>query len=350
MGSKMIAKKIVQLRKAHNLTIEDLARISGYSKQYIREVEKGRREPSYAFLEKVSVYCNVDLDYFRDSEAGKSSFDFTDFQFFQGAQKAAAKPGQEARGERGEPRLKGKKGTEPSTEAAAQSALIGKTEAAELAGGKAASEEKTVSTTEAGATQAEASVTASSHHYEAALLDRTPLPWDVAKKYWSPRRTETPATDAEVEEEAAEKEEAAAVETHAEEEPEGETEEPHGEQPEAPPAEEPVQPQPTAPEETLEDRFASVEAPEEAAESPSTQPNSVLEAIEKDLFREIPEGKGPGAGATTAKAPEAKAAGAKPSSRKLLNRLIGLIAELVQAKLLSWNDVLEAVLRERNRR
>lgn len=57
-----IGRRIRELREERSMTLEDLARASNYSKDYIWRVEKGRDRPSFKFLESVSRVFDVEIE------------------------------------------------------------------------------------------------------------------------------------------------------------------------------------------------------------------------------------------------------------------------------------------------
>lgn len=56
-------ERLVELRKKHDLTQQDMARILGISRQAYSNYELGNREADYSTLKKLSNYFNVTVDY-----------------------------------------------------------------------------------------------------------------------------------------------------------------------------------------------------------------------------------------------------------------------------------------------
>ena len=56
-------KRIKNLRMAHDLSQEELAKMVGVTKQAISQYERGVRKPEYDVLEALADFFNVDYDY-----------------------------------------------------------------------------------------------------------------------------------------------------------------------------------------------------------------------------------------------------------------------------------------------
>lgn len=56
-----LGKRIRFLRKSRNWSQLDLALESGVNRNYISDLEKGRRNPTILILEKIAIALNIDL-------------------------------------------------------------------------------------------------------------------------------------------------------------------------------------------------------------------------------------------------------------------------------------------------
>ncbi len=56
-----LGKRIAYLRKKKNLSQLDLALISDINKNYISDLERGRRNPSLMILSRISNALNIDM-------------------------------------------------------------------------------------------------------------------------------------------------------------------------------------------------------------------------------------------------------------------------------------------------
>ena len=61
MLQKQLGQRIADLRRTRNLTQVQLARMTGYSVEFISFVERGVNGPSIAGLEKLAEALNVDV-------------------------------------------------------------------------------------------------------------------------------------------------------------------------------------------------------------------------------------------------------------------------------------------------
>lgn len=60
-----VGQMIRLFRIANDFTIVELSKLSGCSKSYITEIEKGKKNCSLKMLEKLTKAMNIDLDTFR---------------------------------------------------------------------------------------------------------------------------------------------------------------------------------------------------------------------------------------------------------------------------------------------
>ncbi len=56
-------KKLRELRKSRNLTIEQVGKALGLKNQYISNYELGKRQPSFDILKSFADFYNVSIDY-----------------------------------------------------------------------------------------------------------------------------------------------------------------------------------------------------------------------------------------------------------------------------------------------
>jgi len=66
--SKILCKRIQDLQKLNDLTIEQLAYQSGLSKGGLSEIIRGKKEPTSYTIMKICVGCNISLKEFYDFE------------------------------------------------------------------------------------------------------------------------------------------------------------------------------------------------------------------------------------------------------------------------------------------
>ena len=57
-----LGKRIVYLRKQKGLSQEDLALEAGINKNYLSDLERGRRNPSLLIIEKIAIALEIDLE------------------------------------------------------------------------------------------------------------------------------------------------------------------------------------------------------------------------------------------------------------------------------------------------
>ena len=62
--SQIVAKNLIDLRKSHNLTQQDFAKIFNYSDKTISKWELGYAIPSVEVLKEIADYYHVTVDYF----------------------------------------------------------------------------------------------------------------------------------------------------------------------------------------------------------------------------------------------------------------------------------------------
>lgn len=73
--NKILCKRIVELRKRHNLTMEKFAYQSGIAKGGLSEIERGMKEPRVYTILKVCAGLGISVQEFFDF---KEINDFTD--------------------------------------------------------------------------------------------------------------------------------------------------------------------------------------------------------------------------------------------------------------------------------
>lgn len=65
-------EKVKSLREAKGFSIEHLANISNIDRNYISDIEKGKRNVSIEIIEKITIALNIDLaTFFNDKEFKK---------------------------------------------------------------------------------------------------------------------------------------------------------------------------------------------------------------------------------------------------------------------------------------
>lgn len=60
-AKEQLGMRIKYLRSQHNFSQEDLALEAGINKNYLSDLENGRRNPSLEILEKIAVALNISL-------------------------------------------------------------------------------------------------------------------------------------------------------------------------------------------------------------------------------------------------------------------------------------------------
>ncbi|MGL9730954.1 helix-turn-helix domain-containing protein [Enterococcus sp. DIV0756] len=60
-ANEMISRNIKRIRQERNLTLDDLARLSGVSKSMLSEIERCTKSPTISMLEKICTGINVPL-------------------------------------------------------------------------------------------------------------------------------------------------------------------------------------------------------------------------------------------------------------------------------------------------
>jgi transcriptional regulator with XRE-family HTH domain len=61
MNADELGKRIKQRREVLNLTIRDLADITGLSKTTISQIETGRGNPTFGVLQNIFEYLNLEI-------------------------------------------------------------------------------------------------------------------------------------------------------------------------------------------------------------------------------------------------------------------------------------------------
>lgn len=52
--------KLKEVREKYNISIRDLARITGISKSHLNYIERGEKEPSLSIIIRIAVALNID--------------------------------------------------------------------------------------------------------------------------------------------------------------------------------------------------------------------------------------------------------------------------------------------------
>lgn len=53
--------KLKEVREKYNISIRDLARITGISKSHLNYIERGEKEPSLSIIIRIAVALNIDI-------------------------------------------------------------------------------------------------------------------------------------------------------------------------------------------------------------------------------------------------------------------------------------------------
>lgn len=64
-----LSRKIKHYRKLNKLTLEQLSEKVGISPNYLSEIERGLKEPSYSVIENIAKSLNLDYSVFFDSSS-----------------------------------------------------------------------------------------------------------------------------------------------------------------------------------------------------------------------------------------------------------------------------------------
>ena len=71
-----IGERIKEIRKEHNLTLDQLGEIAGASKQFLSQVENGKKEPGKDTLRNICDHFNIDMDYIIGRSDVKNALNF----------------------------------------------------------------------------------------------------------------------------------------------------------------------------------------------------------------------------------------------------------------------------------
>lgn len=63
MHEEMIAKNINTLRKQKNITLQELADLTGLTKGYLSKIERSKKAPPYSTLNKIAISLGVDAPF-----------------------------------------------------------------------------------------------------------------------------------------------------------------------------------------------------------------------------------------------------------------------------------------------
>lgn len=72
MHEEMIAKNINTLRKQKNITLQELADLTGLTKGYLSKIERSRKAPPYSTLNKIAISLDVDAPFLLGENLGGS--------------------------------------------------------------------------------------------------------------------------------------------------------------------------------------------------------------------------------------------------------------------------------------
>ncbi len=70
MHEEMIAKNINTLRKQKNITLQELADLTGLTKGYLSKIERSRKAPPYSTLNKIAISLDVDAPFLLGENLG----------------------------------------------------------------------------------------------------------------------------------------------------------------------------------------------------------------------------------------------------------------------------------------
>jgi len=71
--SKSIANRIRMLRKERSITLDELAKKTGFAKSYLSQIENMRREPPISTLTKIAYVLNVDIFFLLTGEMSREN-------------------------------------------------------------------------------------------------------------------------------------------------------------------------------------------------------------------------------------------------------------------------------------
>lgn len=59
-GTMQIIIKLKEVRERYNISLRELAKLTGISKSHLNYIEKGEREPSLSTIIRIAVALNID--------------------------------------------------------------------------------------------------------------------------------------------------------------------------------------------------------------------------------------------------------------------------------------------------
>lgn len=59
-GAMQIIIKLREVREQYNISLRELAKLTGISKSHLNYIEKGEREPSLSTIIRIAVALNID--------------------------------------------------------------------------------------------------------------------------------------------------------------------------------------------------------------------------------------------------------------------------------------------------
>lgn len=59
-GAMQIIIKLREVRERYNISLRELAKLTGISKSHLNYIEKGEREPSLSTIIRIAVALNID--------------------------------------------------------------------------------------------------------------------------------------------------------------------------------------------------------------------------------------------------------------------------------------------------
>jgi transcriptional regulator with XRE-family HTH domain len=70
----MLGEKLKAIRKERAYSLEDLARLTGFSKSFLSQIENGKNSPSIASLKKITAALNISIGELFDQDRGEQVY------------------------------------------------------------------------------------------------------------------------------------------------------------------------------------------------------------------------------------------------------------------------------------
>ena len=70
----MLGEKLKVIRKERAYSLEDLARLTGFSKSFLSQIENGKNSPSIASLKKITAALNISIGELFDEDRGEQVY------------------------------------------------------------------------------------------------------------------------------------------------------------------------------------------------------------------------------------------------------------------------------------